>query len=118
MATAVSQPGASCAPARNDLDPHAHDDWLETVDVSHVKPLDDNWKDHPFWADDEAFKDSGTEAGKIVKEMSSGLTPEERAESCKVREQGAVRNTLVRHASHDQYFAMLSCPCFYVLLAV
>lgn len=61
-----------------------HDDWLDTVDASHVKPLKEDWDKHAFWADDKDVKDPNSEAGKIAEEMSSGLTPDERAESAKV----------------------------------
>jgi hypothetical protein len=62
-----------------------NDAWLDNVDTSHVKPLSEDWEKHAFWADEKNVKDPSTEAGKIAEEMASGLTPSERAESCKAR---------------------------------
>lgn len=61
-----------------------HDAWLDSVDASNIKPLDDNWKDHPFWADAEDARNPDTAAGKAIADMQSEFSPEERAESCKV----------------------------------
>lgn len=72
--------GASSSAAQN-----AHDEWLDKVDTSHIKPLKEDWDKHAFWAEDKDIKDKTTEAGKIAEEMSSGLTPDERAESAKAR---------------------------------
>lgn len=72
--------GASSSAAKDE-----HDEWLEKVDASHIKPLREDWDKHAFWADDKTAKDPESEAGKIAQEMASGLTPDERAESAKVR---------------------------------
>ena len=64
-----------------------HDNWLDKVDASHVPALKEDWDKHAFWADDKTVKDPNTEAGKVAEEMSSGLTPDERAESAKVSRQ-------------------------------
>jgi hypothetical protein len=61
-----------------------HDAWIDNLDASHIKPLDDNWKDHPFWADEEDVRNPDTAAGKAIATMQDEFTPEERAESCKV----------------------------------
>jgi hypothetical protein len=79
--TAKGDAGASTSAAAMD----EHDVWLEGVDTSHIKPLKEDWDKHAFWADEKTVKDPTTEAGKIAAEMASGLTPDERAESCKVR---------------------------------
>lgn len=72
-----------------------HDAWLEGVNTSHIQPLDDNWQDHPFWADEAAVKNPDTPAGKVIEEMQSEFTPQERAESCKVSGQGLNPNVIL-----------------------
>ena len=62
-----------------------HDAWLDGLETSHIQPLDDNWQNHPFWADEADMKNPETAAGKVIEEMQSEFSPEERAESCKVR---------------------------------
>lgn len=74
-------PGASTSKAVWD----DHDEWLANVDTSHIQPLKDDWDQHAFWAEDKNVKDPSTQAGKIAEEMASGLTPDEKAESAKVR---------------------------------
>ena len=61
-----------------------HDTWLEQLDTSHIKPLDDDWAHHPFWADARDLQDDSTEAGQLVRTMQDEFTPEERASGCKV----------------------------------
>jgi hypothetical protein len=61
-----------------------YDEWLESVDTSHIKPLQDDWHKHPFWADAQEMQNPESEAGKIVKCMQNEFTDEERAVSCKV----------------------------------
>ena len=61
-----------------------HDAWIDSIDTSHIKPLGDNWQDHPFWADEEDARNPETAAGKAIADMQSEFSPEERAESCKV----------------------------------
>jgi hypothetical protein len=106
MAASASSSGAV---QRQVVDPH--DDWLESVDVSHIKALDDSWKNHPFWADDEAFADSSTEAGKVLQEMSSGLTADERAESCKARHMAFCIDLQIHGETVDASQRMLSELC-------
>lgn len=62
-----------------------HDAWLDSIDTSHIKPLDESWADHPFWADAKDVQNPETKAGQAVQQMQSEFTTEERAESCKVR---------------------------------
>lgn len=69
---------------------YEHDEWLDKVDTSHIQPLKDDWDKHAFWADDKTVKDPTTEAGKVAEEMASNLTPDERAESAKVRCSAAI----------------------------
>jgi hypothetical protein len=61
-----------------------HDAWMDSIDTSHIKPLGDDWKDHPMWADEAALQNTKSPAGKVMHEMQKASTPEERAESCKV----------------------------------
>ena len=61
-----------------------HDAWFDSVDTSHIQPLPDDWRTHPFWADAEDVQDPDTAAGKVIANMQSEFTPSERAESCKV----------------------------------
>jgi hypothetical protein len=61
-----------------------YDNWLESVDTSHIQPLEDDWNKHPFWADPQEMQNPDSEAGKIVQCMQNEFTPKERAMSCKV----------------------------------
>lgn len=75
-------PNAVGAPILDPNDPS--DKWLLDADTSHIEPLDDDWRNHPYWADTGDLSEKDSNLAQIAQEMAIEDSPEEKAENCKV----------------------------------
>ena len=73
---------SASAPVLDPNDPH--DQWLLGLDTSHIKPLEDDWQKHPYWADLGELDNDESSLAAVAKEMAIEDSPEEKAEDCKV----------------------------------
>lgn len=74
------------------LDPNDPADvWLDSLDVSHIKPLDDDWENHPYWADQDDLENDESDLAAAAREMAIEDSPEEKAEDCKVHHPSLTR---------------------------
>eukprot|EP00892_Ulva_mutabilis_P003530 jgi/Ulvmu1/1549/UM110_0012.1 len=81
------------------LDPNDPSDrWLMNLDTSHIKPLGDDWQNHPYWADDGDLAEKDSNLAKVAEEMSTEDTPEQKAENCKNTGNNLIRQGKQRRA--------------------
>lgn len=73
---------SASAPVLDPNDPH--DQWLLGLDTSHIKPLEDDWEKHPYWAELGELENEESSLAAVAKEMAIEDSPEEKAEDCKV----------------------------------
>lgn len=61
------------------------DQWLDSFNAENTPAVKEGWEDHPFWADGEKMADPESNASKLVTDLMEECTPQERADSMKVR---------------------------------